>query len=443
MQPIDILKKIKEALSWRELRPLWALLPLILGIFAIVYSFLSLQLLIIVAGLLFITATTVSVALYMAAKLDRDSSIERSELKSVLYGLEDSIVVYDQGFKVLFLNPSAEKLFGFEPNKILGEKISPQDIERKERKLLAQIIFPSLAPTVISRSVAGEYPQVVDLSFDEPQLELRVTTSPISADGGGLLGFVKIVRNRTREINIIKSKTEFLTVVSHQLRTPVTEIKWALESLNQEANLSDSAKMVLNEALKSSDYLLKIIEDLLGVARIEEGKFGYSFEEKDMAEFINEVLARVAPLARRAGIKIYFDQPKVQLPRVLIDSEKLSLALSNLLENAVKYNIENGQVIVKIDPVPNQPFLEISVSDTGIGIPENDIGKLFDKFFRAENALKLETSGSGLGLYIARNIIRSHGGRITVESEIGRGTTFKFTLPTDPNLVPRHEMGLE
>ncbi len=443
MQPIDILKKAKEALSWRELRPIWVLLPFLLGTFAIVYSFLSLQFLIIVTGLLFGTAVTVSVGLYRAAKQFRDNSIERNELKSILYGLEDSILVYDQGFKILFLNPSAEKLFGFEPNRVLGETIGPQDIERKEKKLLAQIVFPSLAPAVISRSAAGEYPQVVDLSFEEPQLELRVTTSPISADGSGLLGFVKIIRNRTREINIIKSKGEFLTVASHQLRTPVTEIRWALESLGQENNLTDSAKTVLGEALKSSDYLLKIIEDLLGVARIEEGRFGYNFEEKDIAEFINEVLARIAPLARHAGIKIYFDQPKIQLPKVLIDSEKLSLALGNLLENAVKYNIENGQVIVKIDQVPNQPFLEILVSDTGIGIPENDLGKLFDKFFRAENALKLETSGSGLGLYIARNIIRSHGGRITVESEVGRGTTFKFTLPTDPSLVPRHEMGIE
>jgi signal transduction histidine kinase len=124
----------------------------------------------------------------------------------------------------------------------------------------------------------------------------------------------------------------------------------------------------------------------------------------------------------------------------MIDSKQLSIALVNILENAIRYNVQNGEVIVRVDPVPGKPFVRVSVKDTGIGIPSEAMAKLFKKFFRADNAVQSATEGSGLGLYIAKNIIQAHGGEIGAESELGRGTTMSFTLPTDPNLVPKRNV---
>ena len=125
-----------------------------------------------------------------------------------------------------------------------------------------------------------------------------------------------------------------------------------------------------------------------------------------------------------------------------IDAEKFGLAISNLLENAIKYNVPNGQAVVSLNRQPDAPFLQVNIADTGLGIPPEAMDKLFSKFFRAENALTKETTGSGLGLYIVKNIINRHGGQVWAESEIGRGSVFHFTLPTDPRLIPQREISV-
>ncbi len=438
------LKKIQDAVRWPELRMVWFLFALLIAAIVLNFTFLPLPTSLITPGLLIIVGALVFVSVYRAAKSDRQNRIERNELKAILFSLEDSLIVYDKDFRAIFFNPAAENLFKLNAGMVAGHQFLPQDVEKPAWRLLAQVVFPSLAPTVVSRSRAGEYPQIVDLSFTEPVLELRVYTSSISDEKSELVGFMKIIRNRTRELSMIKSKSEFLTVASHQLRTPATELSWALQTLNStEQSLSETGKTIVETALVSSKQLVRIVEDLLNIAKIEEGHFGYKFESNDIVEFINKILVEVVPLARKAGVKIYFDRPKELLPKLMIDSQKLSLALSNILENSIRYNSENGEVIVKVEKVPDQLFLEVSIKDTGIGIAQEDLAKLFAKFFRTENAMKLQTEGSGLGLYIAKNIIQAHGGRIWAESEIGRGSVFHFTLPTDPSLMPQHEVAIE
>ena len=119
------------------------------------------------------------------------------------------------------------------------------------------------------------------------------------------------------------------------------------------------------------------------------------------------------------------------------------MVLSNLVDNAIRYNVPNGQIVVTLEKVADQPYVEVRVKDTGIGLPAEEMEKLFSKFFRASNAVKFQADGSGLGLYIARNIIQAHGGQIWAESELNRGTTVHFTIPTDPSLVPQKEVALE
>jgi len=240
-------------------------------------------------------------------------------------------------------------------------------------------------------------------------------------------------------VQIMRSKNEFITVASHQLRTPITAVSWAFEILKGEPNLSAEAKEVLEKATAASRELLGIVEDLLKVSKIEEGKFGYQFAPTDLSAFVEKSLAPFVPQMEKSGITVYFNKPSASLPNVMMDAEKLEMALENVLDNAARYNVQNGEITITISREDDRPFVEVSIKDTGIGIPAEDLPKIFTKFFRAQNALKFKTEGSGLGLYIAKNIIRAHGGEMWVESELERGTIVHFTLPLDKNLVPARE----
>lgn len=376
-------------------------------------------------------------------EVTRVNNVEPDELGSLLEGIPDGLIVYDPDFKVLRFNAVAERLFNLPAASVVGHVLSPRDAADPALQVLAQTIFSSLAPRVVQISPEGERPEVYDLSFTDPVLELRVTTiSPLDAAGKPVV-FFKIISDRTPLMTALRSKNEFITVASHQLRGPMTDISWALQSLQGDTTLSDTSKLIVENALAAAKGLIGRIEDLLAVAKMEEGQTGYSFEDTDIVAFIGQVLAGVLPSTQKTGIKMYFDRPKVALPHVMIDAKRLSIALTNLLENAIRYNVANGEVIVRVEQVQNEPFIEISVRDTGIGIPPEAAKDLFKKFFRAENAVASQTEGSGLGLYMAKGIVAAHGGKIWAESEVNRGTVMRFTLPTDPNLVPKHEPGTE
>lgn len=373
------------------------------------------------------------------ARSNLDIKIERNELMSIISNLTDGIIAYNPNFRILIFNRAAEQIFNLKAQEIIGQYFTPERAQEPHLKLLSQVIFPSLAPVVMRQSEAGIYPQIIDLFFDEPKMQLRVATDRIIDSSGQLLGFVKIVHDRSREIELIRSKTEFIAVASHQLRTPLTGLHWALESLAKQ-NLEASQKELVDTGLEASSKLLKIVNDLLDVSKIEEGRFGYQFENLNIISFIEEIIEGTKDFAKHFNVKIYFQKSTEPSIVLSIDPQKLSMVISNLIDNAIRYNVPNGEVIVAVERIKNQPYVKISVKDTGVGIPADQINKLFTKFFRAENVVKFATEGSGLGLYIAKNIIKRHGGEIWVESEINRGSTFYFTLPTDPKLVPPKEI---
>jgi two-component system sensor histidine kinase VicK len=394
-------------------------------------------------GLLVIVLILVFVSIYRSSLVDRTTSVERNELKSILASISDALIVYEKDFRAIFFNPAAERLFKIQASDAMGHVFSPQDVEKEGWKVLTQVIFPSLAPRVIMRTSENATPQIVDISFTDPPFEFRVTTAPVMDNRGNVLAFLKIIRDRTAQISALKSRSEFITVASHQLRGPVTDINWALQTLASDPVIGETNKLIVENAYAASQNLLRRIEDLLNIAKMEDGQFGYDFQEVDITNFIEMVLGEVLPAAKKTGIKIYFDRPATPLPRVMIDEKRLSLTLVNLLENAIRYNVENGEVIVKVDAMPGKPYLAVSVKDSGIGIPPDALQKLFTKFYRADNAVKAQTEGSGLGLFIAKSIVTAHGGEIWAESELNRGTTISFSVPTDPNLLPKREPGLE
>lgn len=444
MKPELSFTRIRAYLSIPELRLFWVFLLFMLATLVVgfihlpsFWKFVNFGLLLLVAGTAFGNSLN-------AAKSNETLRNEERRLRQVVGDLKDGVILYDQNFKILSVNPAAEQILGLKAEEIVGQAFTlklKQGAGSRYRVLLT-VLFPALAPALVERSEPGSYPQVVDISLDEPALELRAATSRITDDRGEAVGFLKVVRDRTRDLALLRSKSDFITIASHQLRAPLTAVSWALEGLSKE-NLAGTQKDLVKTGAQAAANLSKIVNDLLDVSKIEEGRFGYQFEEVGLVSFLDEILKEAEPIAREYQVKVYFDRPAGEDIKVIADRQKLGTALSNLIDNAVKYNVPNGEVAVKAERLSDRPYAQVSIRDTGVGIPPEAIDKLFTKFFRGENVFKFSTQGSGLGLYIVKNIIRRHGGRIWAESALNRGSTFFFTLPTDPALIPLKDIVYE
>lgn len=419
-------------------------LYVVLGIVAAVFIFVAAQYPfyfgIALALLFFIIVGNLIGKFVRLAKLSSEEKFKTKERDVIIKFLEDGVVIYDPNFRVLTFNGAAEKIFGISAEEVLEKQFDPGMAKTPRYRVFVQTLFPSLAPAITPISETGKWPQVVDLSFENPRLELRVTLHQIKDEGDTLTGFVKLVHDTTREKGLLQAKTDFISVAAHQLRTPLTGLHWAIESILKLAENNPEIKSVTEEALTVAERALKITNDLLDVSKIEEGRFGYSFKPANLATFVDGITKETKSLASQYGITVEFAPPQMEIPEVLIDQTRLSGVLFNLIDNAIRYNTKNGRVLVSVAKEPDGRFARVSVADTGIGVSKDDVKNLFQKLYRGSNAAQVEPNGSGLGLYIAKNIVKRHGGAMGVESEINRGSTFWFTVPLDQSLVPRNEV---
>lgn len=434
------MKQPKIAWFGSELRIFWLSLLFVLVTLAVGFLNLPLFWAAVNALLLLSLMAIVMANALQVGGANAASRAERYQLESIVKNLKDGVIAYDQSFKILVFNKAAEEICNVRASEVLGQAFTLKIKEqmRSHYRILLTILFPALAPVVIRRTEPGVYPQIADFSFEEPPLELRVYTHQVIGEDGAVAGFIKVIRDRTRELTLLRSKSEFLTIASHQLRTPLTGVSWAWENLKSEP-LTENQQQLVQTGTDATKRLIRIVEDVLDVAKIEEGRFGYEFKELNLVELIEGIVAEASLLARKQQVQVYLARPKYTEYRIMADAAKLSTALGNLIDNGIKYNVPGGEVVVEIAGVPQESYVQVSVKDTGAGIPPEDAKKLFTKFFRGENVKKFAVDGTGLGLYIVKNIVRRHGGTIWAESTLGRGSAFRFTLPTDPNLIPPKE----
>jgi len=234
--------------------------------------------------------------------------------------------------------------------------------------------------------------------------------------------------NKTiKEVETMKS--EFITTVAHQIRTPLTRIKWAIQTvLNGETGkITAEQKDILTTGYEANEKMVDIVNNLTESAKTEATYFGYNFQDLFLEPVVAKAVNDFTPVANHKKITLEFLTSQKNLPAMRMDPEKISLAIGNLLDNALSYTPENGKITVLLENFGD--CARVSVKDTGIGIPQDSIDKLFTRFFRAKNAVSVKTEGSGLGLYIVKNIIMMHGGEVWAESKEGEGTTFFFTIP--------------
>jgi len=364
--------------------------------------------------------------------------LERTQINAMIRSIDDPAIAYSQNFEVILANPALEKLTNLKKEELIGKIITPEMANNQKFSLLVKIIFPSLAPAVLEQQL-DTYPQKVKVKFFEPQeLTLEIVTTKVIDEKGKVYGFLKVIHNLTREENLRKIQSDFITIAAHQLRTPLSGLNWILDVLSQNETgpLNETQKDLLEKAKAALSESIETVEDLLNAAQIEEGKFGFEFSLNDLEKIIETTLVKFEPIAEKNNIKLIFYRLKPPLNPIVIDPLRIKLVMEILIDNAIKYNVLNGEVRIKLEVLKDRPFVMVSVEDTGIGISEEEKEKVFTKFFRSQKVVKKETLGTGLGLYLAKNIIERHGGKIWFKSEENRGTTFYFTLPLDPSFIP-------
>ena len=232
-----------------------------------------------------------------------------------------------------------------------------------------------------------------------------------------------------RDEMVSSMKSDFITTAAHQLRTPLSAVKWALKViLDQDFGpLNIDQKSILLKGYESNDRMIRLVNDLLDVDRIDSGRLEYQFGPTDLVNLIESVIVVLTPRITEQNITVEFPGKEAKIAPVRADIGKLRQVVQNIIDNAVKYSLKGGKVIIYLEQ--QNDVVTVSVADSGIGIPKEQQGKLFGKFFRADNARKLQTDGSGLGLYIMKQIVEKHGGNVSFISEEDKGTTFSFTVP--------------
>jgi len=242
-----------------------------------------------------------------------------------------------------------------------------------------------------------------------------------------IIAFI-ITRSFERLAEANRMKSEFVKIVSHQLRSPITNLSWAIDILmsGEMGKVEEKQAEYFKILKENSSRMIDLVRDLLTVSRIEEGSLMIKREKISIEPIIKKLISRFKPFVLGSNVEIKFEAGE-NLPQIFIDTHQIEIVIENLFDNAIRYIKGEGEIKIKLKQRDKTLYFEIK--DTGVGIPKDDQKFIFQKFFRSENALRQQTQGSGLGLFIAKSIIERFDGQIGFESEKSKGSTFWFTLP--------------
>jgi two-component system, OmpR family, phosphate regulon sensor histidine kinase PhoR len=351
----------------------------------------------------------------------RVSQRHRINLESIIYGIHDAVVVIDQFDKLLLANESAGKLFSFD-HKI--SRYKPLNGLLDERR---QDFIEFLKKTRKSRARHTRYE--LEMAVNSEQRFFDCIVSCIFDENQQISGVVSILHDITKEKEIARIKNDFVSHVSHELKTPLASISAYAEMLvDGEADNDQMRKEFYSVIQSQAKRLNRLIEDILNISRIESGLIKVEKKAVSLALIIQEQMKMIQNYAEEKNIKVVCPE-FIVFEQVYGDKDMLSQVVVNLLSNAIKYTPAGGTVTISTEVNEAAGMAKVSVTDTGVGIPESEIGHLFEKFHRVEANNKM-AKGTGLGLSLVKQIIEKvHNGHVFVESKVGAGSTFSFELP--------------
>jgi two-component system phosphate regulon sensor histidine kinase PhoR len=346
-----------------------------------------------------------------------DLEQEQAKVTAILDGMVEGVIAVDGHEHIVLMNERARAIFN------LGAV-------RAERKPFLEVIRNAELHEVFRQSRGGDPGAVVrrEVSLAAPAGRiLQVHGVPLLL-AGGEKGVVIVLHDITELRRLEQVRTEFVGNVSHELRTPLTAIHGYVETLLGGAlEEPENARKFLEIVHRQTERLGRLINDLTDLSNIELGKASLHLAPTRLDEVVDSVLGVIAPRARAGGVTVRTEVPAT-LPLVKADHDRLAQILINLVDNAVKYTPDRGVVTVRGSEAPGKT-VSVSVEDTGVGIPSADLPRITERFYRVDKARSRELGGTGLGLAIVKHLVLAHGGELHIESEIGRGTTVRFTLP--------------
>ncbi len=356
---------------------------------------------------------------------------EKARNDALLETIGEGMIALNKQNRIILMNKQAVSLLQYTKEELLGKEIgevvalayetgeSVPFSQRPEYQALTygkkiSLLTSSLHPMYYVRKDTTRFPAVI-------------TSTPVVINNA-IVGTITVFRDSAREEEVERMKTEFISLASHQLRTPLSRIKWFGEMLlaGDAGTLTSEQRDFVNNIAISTGGMIELVDSLLNISRIESGKIVIDPKPTNMKDFIGGIITELSVEIQEKHLNIIFNI-NGELPNVIVDQRLIRQVYVNLLRNAIKYSPDGSEISVSVSQQGEEILSQ--VADHGYGIPKKQQEKIFHKFFRAENAVRIETDGNGLGLYLVKAIIESLHGKIWFESEENNGTTFSFTLP--------------
>ncbi|MCA9325640.1 PAS domain-containing protein [Candidatus Saccharibacteria bacterium] len=374
--------------------------------------------------------------------IPRDEEAERNELaarsagvlaqsEALFNSMGDGAIATDEFGRIVRVNPVALRLLGYEESEFIGEWFPKVVVALDETKSPISLLDRPITKAFLTGKTISD--QLLYRTREGEHRPVAATVSPILLDGRPI-GAIEVFRDITLEREVDRMKSEFISLASHQLRTPLSAIKTYSHMLIDGfmGELSASQQKALDTILSASDRMNELINLLLNVSRIEGGNITLNIKRHDLNKLMSELEKELALQAREKNIQLVFIQPKT-LVHVRTDNLIAKEVLTNLITNAIKYTPDGGKVTIRLRARADSAVF--SVADSGIGIPKYSQDHIFSKFFRAQNVMRTETTGSGLGLYLVKGLVDNLDGKIWFKSEENVGSTFYLELPKKPTIV--------
>ncbi len=377
-----------------------------------IFAYVLFVFILLIAGILFVFAKFSLLFLKRIDEEEEEGELLRERQKEIVENMLEGLVVYDVNGKIISVNGIAEQFLNTKNGYIKGKKLSEID---SPSELLKAIFQPIEDREEVEFNFKGDVGQ--DLFYQVVQVSLNKERGE----------FLKIIRDITRAKYLDRMKSEYITIMSHKILTPLTNIKWAAGVLSEkgieESKIQSNAKNITDNA----DELIEFTSHLLNITEIEEGLFGYKFEKTDMGELVQGAIKKYQTEAIQRNIKILADESQIGLYFVNGDKNRLDTAVTNYIDNSIKYSPNGGKIEVSLHQ--DKYTLWLIVKDEGVGVSPESAESLFTKFFRDKRAKAVHTEGTGVGLFIVKNIIEKHGGKVGYDSIKKGGSMFYFTLP--------------
>jgi len=345
--------------------------------------------------------------------------------RALLDSIGEGLVVINENGEIADVNPSATRLLGYQAEELVGQWFPSVMLALDDN---GNEIHPLDRPVLRALSSGKAITEVVQYRRkDGTFFPVAVTISPVVLEGRPV-GAIEVFRDLTRERELEQAKEEFVSLASHQLRTPATGVKAYISMLldGYTGNLTAQQQSFLEKVFSSNERQLQIINDMLSVARMDAGRVIPELASVDLVALIKDVVDEQRPTIRERRQAVNLELPQAKVEGIL-DPKLVRMALENIVNNASKYTPEDGSITIRLRRTA--ATVRITIRDTGVGIARADIPRLFKRFSRIDNPLSTYRGGTGLGLYLAQNVVTLHYGRLTVDSTPGEGTVFTIELP--------------